>query len=319
MHFFNRKDLVLKMAVNEIKLEDLTAVGNLEILANQVVEGFITGLHKSPFHGFSVEFAEHRLYNAGDSVKNVDWKLFARTDKLFAKRFEEETNLRCQLVIDCSSSMFYPQGRLNKFQFSAMAAAAIINLLKKQRDAFGLTLFAEDIEVQTPAKSTQVHQKYIYHQLENYLDKPSTLKKTKLSANLHQIAENTHKRAMIVLFSDLFESSSDQQETEEIFSALQHLKYNKHEVIIFNVLEQKHEIDFDFDNRPYHFIDSESGEQLKLNPSQYTEEYKSKILSFKKDLDSKCSQLKIDLVNAYLEEGFNPTLNSWLIKRNKMG
>lgn len=318
MRFFKGKDLVLKMAVNEIRQEDLAAFGNLEILANQVVEGFITGLHKSPFHGFSVEFAEHRLYNTGDSVKNIDWKLFARTDKLFTKRFEEETNLRCQLVLDCSSSMFYPEGNLNKFQFSAMAAAAIINLLKKQRDAFGLTLFAEDIEVYTPAKSTQVHQKYIYHQLENYLNKPSVLKKTNLSSNLHQIAENTHKRAMIVLFSDLFESVADRQETEEIFSALQHLKYNKHEVIIFNVLEQKHEINFDFDNRPYHFIDSESGEQLKLNPAAYAEEYKSRITAFKKELDLKCAQLKIDLVNAVIEDGFNPTLNAWLIKRNKM-
>lgn len=306
------------MAVNEIKQEDLTGFGTLEILANQVVEGFITGLHKSPFHGFSVEFAEHRLYNVGDSVKNVDWKLFARTDKLFTKRYEEETNLRCQLVLDCSSSMFYPEGKLNKFQFSAMAAAAIINLLKKQRDAFGLTLFSEDIELQTPAKSTQVHQKYIYHQLENYLNKSGEIRKTNLSGNLHQIAENIYKRAMIVLFSDLFESSSDQEEIDEIFSALQHLKYNKHEVIIFNVLEKAHEIDFSFDNRPYHFIDRESGEQLKLNPVQYAEEYKRRIFNFQKELDLKCAQLKIDLVNTVIEDGFNPTLNSWLIKRNKM-
>lgn len=306
------------MAVNEIKQEDLLGFGNLEILANQVVEGFITGLHKSPFHGFSVEFAEHRLYNAGDSVKNVDWKLFARTDKLFSKRFEEETNLRCQLVIDCSSSMFYPLGKVNKFQFSSMAAAAIINLLKKQRDAFGLTLFSEDIELQTPAKSTQVHQKYIYHELEKYLSDSVKLKKTSIAQNLHHIAESTHKRAMIVLFSDLFENTSSASEIDKIFSALQHLKYNKHEVIIFNVLEKAHEVDFNFDNRPYHFIDSESGEQLKLNPSQYAEEYKRRVANFQEELDLRCAQLKIDLVHSNIEDGFNPTLNAWLIKRNKM-
>ena len=116
--------------------------GNLEFLAQQIVAGFITGLHKSPFHGFSVEFAEHSLYNSGDSVKNVDWKLFARTDKLFVKRFEEETNLRCQIIIDASSSMYFPKSEVNKFQFSALASAALILLLKKQRDAFGLTLFS---------------------------------------------------------------------------------------------------------------------------------------------------------------------------------
>lgn len=306
------------MTVNEIRQEDLIGFGNLEILANQVVEGFITGLHKSPFHGFSVEFAEHRLYNAGDSVKNVDWKLFAKTDKLFSKRFEEETNLRCQLVIDCSSSMFYPLDKLNKFQFSAMAAAAIINLLKKQRDAFGLTLFSEDVEFQTPAKSTQVHQKYIYHELEKYLNDSDKLKKTNIAENLHQIAERTHKRAMIVLFSDLFESASSANEVDEVFSALQHLKYNKHEVIIFNVLEKAHEVDFNFDNRPYHFIDSESGEQLKLNPLQYAEEYKKRVANFQEELDLKCAQLKIDMVHTHIEEGFNPALNAWLIKRNKM-
>lgn len=306
------------MAFTEIKQEDLLGFEKLEILAKQVVEGFITGLHKSPFHGFSVEFAEHRLYNKGDSVKNIDWKLYARTNKLFVKKFEEETNLRCQLVIDTSSSMFYPDNQLNKFQFSVLAAAAIIHLLKKQRDAFGLTLFAESIEFKTPEKSTQMHQKFIYNELEKHINNPVKGKKTNLVQNLHQLAESIPKRAMVVLFSDLFDSAIKGDELDKVFSALQHLKYNKHEVIIFNVLEKKHELNFEFENRPYHFIDTETGNQLKLNPHQYIGSYKNKMSEFKKELDLRCAQLKIDLVDTYLEDGFNATLNAWLIKRNRM-
>ncbi len=306
------------MASNHITQKDLNSVGNLEILARQVVEGFITGLHKSPFHGFSVEFAEHRLYNSGESVKNVDWKLFARTDKMFTKRFEEETNLRCQLIVDSSSSMFYPEDSINKFQFSAMASAAIIHLLKRQRDAFGLTLFAEEIELHTPARSTLVHERFLYHQLEIHLNNSTKNKKTNLAECLHQIAESIPKRAMIVLFSDLFENYTSDDDLNAVFSALQHLRYNKHEVVVFNVLQRKQEVEFDFENRPYHFIDSETGKQLKLNPKQYLENYRAAMTVFKKNLDLRCAQLHIDLVDAYIEDGFNPTLNAWLIKRNKL-
>lgn len=304
--------------VNKIELEDLKEEINIELLAKQVVEGFITGLHKSPFHGFSVEFAEHRLYNTGESVRNVDWKLFAKTERMFTKRFEEETNLRCHLVIDASSSMFYPENELNKFQFSALCSAAIINLLKKQRDAFGLTVFSEDIELQTPAKSTLAHEKFLYHQLDGYLNNPIKSKKTNIATCLHRIAESLPRRSMIVLFSDLFESFSVENELPDVFSALQHLKFNKHEIIVFNVLQKKHELEFDFENRPYHFIDTETGKQIKLNPVHHIRQYRDLMERFKLDLYTKCAQLKIDLVNAYLEERFNPVLNSWLLKRNRM-
>ena len=126
--------------------------GSLELLAKQVVEGFITGLHQSPFHGFSVEFAEHRLYNSGESVKHLDWKLLARTDKLFIKRYEEETNLRCHILIDSSSSMMFPVDQpYNKFTFSVDAAAALIFLMRKQRDAFGLSIFSDALDFYSPA------------------------------------------------------------------------------------------------------------------------------------------------------------------------
>ncbi len=306
------------MASTEIDLNESVDFGNLEWLAQQVVEGFITGLHKSPFHGFSVEFAEHRLYNTGDSVKNVDWKLFARTDKLFVKRFEEETNLRCQILIDCSSSMYYPDKGINKFQFSALASAALMNLLKRQRDAFGLTLFAEQIEFHTGTKSTMAHQKYLLNELEKHLRAESILKKTNIVENLHLIAEQIHKRSLVVIFSDLLENSISETSTDELFAALQHLKFNKHEVIIFNVNERKHELDFDFENRPYHFIDAETNEQVKLNPFQLKRIYLDRMNEFKKQVDLKCAQYKIELIHADLEDGFQPVLNAWLIKRNKM-
>lgn len=299
-------------------LGELVSFDNLEWLAQQVVEGFITGLHKSPFHGFSVEFAEHRLYNVGDSVKNIDWKLFARSDKLFVKRFEEETNLRCQILIDCSSSMYYPDKGLNKFQFAALAAAALIQLLKKQRDAFGLTLFSENIEFHSTTKSTIAHQKYIMNELAQYLATGNQKKQTKIVENLHVIAEQIHKRSLVVIFSDMVENTLSEQSLDELFTALQHLKYNKHEVIIFNVNEQKHELDFEFDNRPYHFIDTETNEQIKLNPVQFKEVYTEKIKAFKKQFEMKCAQFKIELVTANIEEGFYPVLNAWLIKRNRM-
>ncbi|TAE37972.1 MAG: DUF58 domain-containing protein [Sphingobacteriales bacterium] len=307
------------MTEQKIDIATINSFANLELLAQQVVEGFITGLHKSPFHGFSVEFAEHRLYNGGESVKNIDWKLFARTDKLFVKRFEEETNLRCQIVIDASSSMFYPDKGLSKFKFSVMAAACLMQLLKRQRDAFGLSVFAQNIEVHTATKSTYAHQKFLYNALENILNRENKNNQTYIADNLHALAEQLHKRSMVVIFSDMMENQLSHQNQETLFAALQHLKYNKHEVIIFNVHEQQHELNFDFENRPHHFIDTETGTELKVNPTLIKASYLEKLRMFKKELDLKCAQYKIDLIDAAVENGFNTVLNSWLIKRNKMG
>ncbi|MEA3479205.1 MAG: DUF58 domain-containing protein, partial [Bacteroidota bacterium] len=221
--------------MSTIDLNRLQQFGSLEFIAKQVVEGFITGLHKSPFHGFSVEFAEHRLYNAGESIKQIDWKLYGRTDKLFVKRYEEETNLRCHIIIDNSSSMYFPLKDKpsiddpNKITFSIYAAAAIIQLLKKQRDAFGLSVFSDDIEINTRASSTTVHTKYIYTELEKMLlpIPVSTHKKTFATRALHQIADLIHKRSLVIIFSDMFDSHGD---PDKLFSALQHLRHNKHEV-----------------------------------------------------------------------------------------
>ncbi len=305
------------MELNLNNYKDLQDFGNLELLSQQVVEGFITGLHKSPFHGFSVEFAEHRLYNNGDSIRNIDWKLYGRTDKLFVKRFEEETNLRCQIVLDVSSSMYYPEKEFNKLLFSVYSAASLMYLFKKQRDAFGLSFFSDKLELSTPAKSTAIHQKYLFSELEKLLKREGRGDRTAVAAALHEIAEQIHKRSLVIIFSDMLGGETGDQ-LSEIFSALQHLKHNKHEVIIFNVLDHKMELEFDFDNRPYHFVDLESGDELKLHPGNVKEAYLNAVSSYHKELNLKCAQYKIDLVDADVRAGFYQVLNSYLIKRAKM-
>jgi len=300
---------------------NLKKIENLDLLAKQVVEGFIIGLHKSPFHGFSVEFAEHRLYNPGESTKNMDWKVYARTNKMFIKRYEEETNLRCQIVIDSSSSMYFPENpdqetqNLNKLQFSSLAAASLMNLLKKQRDAFGLSVFDSTLHIQTHCKSSTSHYKLLLSQLENLINKPERNKSTSASSSLHQVADAIHKRSLVIIFSDMFEADESQ---EEIFSALQHLKHNKHEVILFDVVDQKLEIEFEFENRPYVFVDMESGEEVKLQSNEVKGYYTNKLKQMKKDLEQKCLQYKIDYVQADINKGFEQVLQAYLVKRSKM-
>lgn len=291
---------------------------NLELLAKKVVEGFITGLHKSPFHGFSVEFAEHRLYNSGESTRHIDWKLFARTDKLFLKRYEEETNLRCQIIIDTSSSMLFPvESENNKLRFSVYAAAALSELLKQQRDAVGLSLFDETINLHLPAKASPIHHKLIFSGLEDLLEKKAdeTKKTTSAIKALHQIAEIIHKRSLVVIFSDMFESEGN---NDELFSALQHLKYKKHEVVLFHVHDKQKEIDFEFENRPYKFIDLESGEEIKLNPNQIKENYIKSVSDFTNDLKLRCGQYHIDFIEADINKGFDVILYTYLVKRQLM-
>lgn len=305
------------MEPNLSNYKDLQDFGNLELLSQQVVEGFITGLHKSPFHGFSVEFAEHRLYNTGDSVRNVDWKLYGRTDKLFVKRFEEETNLRCHIVLDVSSSMYYPQKDFNKLLFSVYASASLMYLFKKQRDAFGLSFFSDKLELTTAAKSTTAHQKYLFSELEKLMNRKGSGDQTDVASALHQIAEQIHKRSLVIIFSDMLEGESAEG-LNEIFASLQHLKHNKHEIIIFNVLDHKMELSFEFDSRPYHFIDIESGEDLKIHPNNVRESYLEAVNSYHKQLKLKCAQYKIDFVDADIHSGFYQVLHSYLIKRAKM-
>jgi len=301
----------------------LQQYASLELIAKQVVEGFIVGLHKSPFHGFSVEFAEHRLYNSGESTKHIDWKLFGRTDKLFVKRYEEETNLRCRIIMDISSSMYFPVKKNisidnpNKITFSVYAAAALIQLFKKQRDAFGLSLFSDAIEMHSDVKSNSIHQKYLFGQLDALLqiDFLHSQKKTAATSALHELSDKIHKRSLVIIFSDMLENMSS---PDALFQALQHLRHNKHEVILFHVSDRSKEIEFEFENRPYKFIDMEDGQEVKLTPSEVKDAYIKKSKAFKDELKLKCGQYRIAFIEADINKGFDQILLPYLLKREKL-
>lgn len=303
--------------VSEIQSSEIK---NLELLAKQVVEGFITGMHKSPFHGFSVEFSEHKLYNNGESTRHIDWKLYAKTEKLYIKKYEEETNLRCHIIIDNSASMHYPVVKkqsidhLNKIGFSAVAAASLMEILKRQRDAVGLSIYADTYEYYAPEKGSERHRKMLLHQLEQLLTATST-KSTETYQYLHEIAEKMHRRSLIFLFTDMFQTNKDQ---ESLFEALRHLKYNKHEVVLFHTYDGKTEFDFNFDNSPKKFVDVETGEEINIFAENIQENYKNLIDSFFKELKNKCLQYKIDYVPVDIHSGFHQVLLSYLISRKNI-
>ena len=292
--------------------------GSLELLAKQVVEGFITGLHKSPYHGFSVEFAEHRLYNNGESTKHLDWKLFARTDKLFIKKYEEETNLRCHILIDGSSSMLFPVDEpYNKLSFSVDAAAALIYLMRSQRDAFGVTFFSDDIDFFAAAKSSLPHQRFVFSHLEKLMlenFKENQKKKTALSAMINRSALLLKKRSLVILFSDFMGIEN----YEELNNAIKHLRYNKHEVVVFHINHDGLENQFNLRNKYYNVVDMETGEKMKLHPREIKEVYQRKRNEQLEQLNQLLIQHQVDLINVDIDRGFDEVLLQYLIKRKKI-
>lgn len=299
----------------KIQLSDIQKYGQLQLLAKKAVEGFITGLHRSPYNGFSVEFSEHKQYSIGDSTKFIDWKLYARTEKLYQKHFEEETNLRCQILLDTSSSMHYPVENQGKLSFSILGAACLTYLLQQQRDAIGLTTFSDEIHINTPIKSTAGHLHKTYHFLEETLKSNHTNQRSNIAHTLNLLANQLHKRSLILIFSDMLENEQDH---EEIFTALQHLKHYKHEVVLFHVIDKKTELDFEFSERPHLFTDIETGEKLKITPSEVKKYYQENITDFYTNLKLKCSQYRIDFIQVNCEENVHQVLLPYLIKRDKM-
>ncbi len=306
---------------------------SLDFYARQVVEGFITGRHKSPFHGFSVEFSDYRQYNTGESTKNIDWHLYGRTDRLYVKQFEEETNLRCQLLIDQSSSMLFPLERHgdidhpNKLTFAVYAAAVLIEILHLQRDAFGLSLFSQQIDLQTPCRSNSVHQQYLLGLLDALLKpvKPEKreMRQTSLAEAIHLTAEQLHRRSLVVIFTDAFSNSATQSPShsdtqEELFDAFRHLRHNKHEVIIFHTYDMAHEVNLDYGSRPHLFIDLENGHQIKLQPNEVMEEYRRQMTKMFSKLRQRAMQYHIDYVPVDVEQGFHQILLPFLLKRSKV-
>lgn len=301
----------------KIELNEIKQGFNLELLARQLVEGFITGLHKSPYHGFSVEFAEHRLYNEGESTRHIDWKVYARTDRLFTKRYEEETNLRCLIAVDQSASMFYPVETQAKMMFSIIGAASLGYLLQRQRDAVGLCLFSDKIDHLTSVRSTPTHLNKLLGLLEqaSHFKKEEGLKRTQVAQVLHEVAEKIHKRSLVMIFSDMFDSNED---TDELFKSLQHLKHNKHEVIVFHVMDRLTEMVFDFEDKPIEFIDLETHDKIKLNPQDVRDRYRSELTHFHNSIKMRCNQYKIDYIEADIRQGYDQILQTYLIKRARM-
>ncbi|MBR6292634.1 MAG: DUF58 domain-containing protein [Bacteroidales bacterium] len=305
--------------------EHISRYKSLDFFARQVVEGFITGRHKSPFHGFSVEFSDYRQYNTGESTRNIDWHLYGRTDKLFVKQFEEETNLRCQVIIDQSTSMLFPlqgQGNIdnpNKITFSAYAAAVLFELLHRQRDAFGLSLVSNGIDQQTPCRSNSTHQRYLLTLLDSLLQPVDAdkrpMRSTSIAQAIHLTAEQLHRRSLVVLFTDALVRPDEQ---EPLFDALRHLRHNKHEVILFHTYDRAHEIELQYDTRPHRFVDLESGRELRLQPQEVAEAYRKHMEQQFNLLQQRAMQYRIDYVPVDIALGFHQMLLPFLLKRSKI-
>ena len=302
------------------ELSKATLFQNLELLAHQIVEGFISGIHKSPFHGFSAEFAEHKIYNLGQSTKHIDWKLFARTDRLYTKRYEDETNLRCHMILDNSTSMYYPEVKeysldnLNKIGFGVLSIAALMQVLKKQRDAVGLSIYSNTYDFHASEKNSERHFQMLYSKLNEVAAHTTKSEETKTYTFLHQIAEKIHRRSLIFLFTDMFQTETEE---EKLFEALRHLKYNKHAVVLFHLLDNAHELHFDFENTPKRFVDVETGEQIDLYADSIKKAYSERVLQYQKELKLKCAQYQIKYVDVDIGSNFSQVLNSFMIERQK--
>jgi len=305
----------------EQQLPVISQFQHLELLANQVVEGFISGMHKSPFHGFSAEFAEHKTYNTGESTRHIDWKLYAKTDRLYTKRYEEETNLRCHLIIDNSSSMHYPKLKdgepffKSKIGFSVLASAVLMNLLKRQRDAVGMSVYSDSYEYYAPEKGSDRHHRMLLDKLEALLSENRSQKPTDTTTFLHQIAEKMHRRSMIVVFTDMFQSGNE----DALFNALQHLRHDKHRVVLFHVVDAQTEQAFAFDNAPRKFIDLESGEEINLFADNVRQAYEKQVDAYFKRLAMTCAQNRIRYVPVSVGDSFEKILLTYLVEKQRFG
>lgn len=309
------------MSSHHIKYLDPTTVRklkNIEIRAKLIVEGFITGMHRSPYHGFSVEFAEHRPYNPGESLRNVDWKVYGKTDRLFSKKYEEETNLRCQVVLDTSDSMKYPQekDKLTKLEYGAYLAAALQYLMIGQRDAVGMTLFDEEIQFYAPPKSRYSWLIPMYKELERVVASTELFThKTATAHVLHQVALKFHRRSFVVLITDLFNQF---EALDELFKSLQHLRHEKHEILVFQLLDRDTEQEFNFPNRPIILKDLETGEQIEVLPHQIRDSYQDMLKAYQARFKQRCYEFNIDFVEVDIQQSFDKVLTDYLVKRRSL-
>lgn len=299
--------------------ELISRLGPLELKARQIVEGFIAGLHKSPFYGFSVEFAEHRSYNPGDEIRHIDWKVYGKSERYYVKQYEEETNLRCHLILDISSSMKYRYfAEHTKLHYAVHFGAALMYLMQRQRDACGLITFDQEMRSFIPAKSSYSHLRHIYSQLERVLesDSPTAEKRQTSSVDvLHEISERLHRRSLVVVMTDLFENV---REHDALLSALKHLRHKHHEVVLFHVLEKRSERDLDFPDDRIIFEDLETGVEMDVIPSQVRKDYQEKVKAYSNRFKQACREAHIDYEEIDTEGAFDLGLLAYLNKRRKM-
>lgn len=293
----------------------ISQLKNMELRARLIVEGFITGLHKSPYHGFSVEFAEHRPYNAGDELRHIDWKVYAKTDRFHIKQYEEETNLRSYVVLDTSASMRYKhKNGLSKLAYSSYLAAALHYLMTMQRDATGLIGFDEKVHTYIPPKATTAHVRSILARLEQF-NQETTEKRTAAATTLHEVAERISRRALVVVITDLFENIG---EHEALLKALKHLRHRNHEVLVFHVMESETERKFNFPDIPMIFRDMETGETLTLQPAQIRDSYVEAVQKFSAYFRRRCLEFKIDFMELDTATPYDAALLNYLNKRKML-
>ena len=287
--------------------EIVAKLDNMALRARLVVEGYIIGQHKSPYHGFSVEFAEHRAYGPGDEIRHIDWKLYGKTDRYYVKQYEEETNLKAYILLDTSRSMKYTSGSVTKLDYASFLSAALTYLMLNQRDGTGLILFDEKIRTFIPPRSTPTHLNTILKTLE----KPKLGSDTKIGLVLHEMAERIKKRGLVILVSDLMDNQ------EAILSGLKHFRHNKQEVILFHILDRK-ELDFEFNTRT-RFKDMESGSFLTTEPWQIKHSYTKRMQRLQDEYKKQCREQLIDYVPLFTDQSLEIALHSYLNKRQKLG
>lgn len=288
--------------------EAVARLRNLNLIARTVVEGFITGLHRSPYHGFSVEFSDHREYTPGDNLRDLDWLALARTDKYYIKRYEEETNLRAYLLLDISGSMAYQSGEnVTKIEYGCYLAASLAYLMIRQQDSVGLITFDQSIRANIPPRSTTTHLNQILRHLEAV--EPGAV--TDVSRTFHDLAEMIRKRGLIVIISDLYD------EEREVVRALRHFRHRRHEVILFHVFDRA-ELDFPF-RRLSDFVDLETNERLQIDPRYVREEYRRQIAGFIARYKRACSESRIEYVHTDTSVPYDFLLSAYLSKRKHLG
>ncbi len=303
-------------ALRYLDPQAVAELSNLELRARLIVEGFITGLHRSPYHGFSVEFAEHRPYNPGDELRHVDWKVYAKTDRYYIKQYEEETNLRHHVVLDTSPSMRYQgEGPVTKLEYGSYLAAAFHNLMLRQRDATGLIGFDETVHTVRRPKATPGYLRQLLVTLDGFNREEESGQRTSAASALDEVAERIGRRSLVVVITDLFENIAQH---EDLLRALRHLRHRQHEVIVFHVLESTTERKFRFPDRPMLFRDVETGEEITLQPAQLREHYEEAVREFSDRFRRSCLEHDIDFAEIDTNESFDTALMAYLNKRTQL-